>query len=80
MPITCICSGWDQQYNCPTIFNQRKELIIKGKSLSLRSSDPEDDQDLELIIRKNRDGSLGTDNFVFEKGIQKLTEIGDTSV
>lgn len=43
-------------------------------------SDSDDDQDLELIIRKNRDGSLGTDNFVFEKGIQKLTEIGDINV
>ena len=43
-------------------------------------SDPDDDQDLELIIRKNRDGALGTDNFVFEKGIQKLTEIGDANV
>lgn len=43
-------------------------------------SDSDDDQDLELIIRKNRDGALGTDNFVFEKDIQKLTEIGDINV
>ncbi|MBU9788927.1 helicase DnaB [Lentilactobacillus sp. G22-6] len=40
-----------------------------------RPSDDPDDQNLNLSIKKNRDGSLGKIEFYFQKNVQKIVEV-----